>query len=363
MPNRKKFALILWPFSVLFGLVVFVRNLLFDWGIINAEKFSIPVISVGNITVGGTGKTPHTEYLVHLLHRKFRLAVLSRGYKRKSKGFVLGSDESTVKDIGDEPLQIKRKYPKVTVAVDAKRKNGIEQLVAIGKKSEIPYQVVLLDDAYQHRYIKPGLSILLIDYNQPIDEDYMLPLGNLREPESSKHRANFIVISKCPDNLKPIDCRILSKRFKTFPHQSLFFTTLKYSEPQSVFNNTRLFESIDESSTALMITGIAQPGLFKKHVNSIVKDSDLLQFSDHHQFTRKDFEAVTEKYHNVSNPKKVIVTTEKDAIRLRDVEDLIPEEIKTNMYYIPVRVEFLYNGKTDFDKKVIEYVNKNKRNR
>lgn len=358
MLNRKKFAIILWPFSVLYRLVVTTRNLLFDWGILKSEKFAVPVISVGNITVGGTGKTPHTEYLVHLLHKHFKLAVLSRGYKRKSKGFLLGSASSTVKDIGDEPLQIKRKYPKVSVAVDAKRKNGIEELIALGKTSEKAYEVVLLDDAYQHRYVKPGLSILLIDYNHPIDEDYMLPLGNLREPESSKHRANFIVISKCPDNLKPIDCRILSKRFKTFPHQSLFFTTLKYSEPQSVFNCTRLFENIDETSTALLITGIAQPGLFKTHVNSLVKETQLLQFPDHHQFTKKDIDAIHKAYINIDNKEKVMITTEKDAIRLSEVEDIIPKELIPKIYYIPVRVEFLYNGKKDFDNKVIDYVRK-----
>ncbi|MFB6320416.1 tetraacyldisaccharide 4'-kinase [Saccharicrinis sp. FJH54] len=363
MPDRKKFALILSPFSLLYRIIVTSRNLLFDWGFIKAEKFDIPVISVGNITVGGTGKTPHTEYLIQLLHKKFSLAVLSRGYKRKSKGFVLGSTGSTVRDIGDEPLQIKRKFPKITVAVDAKRINGIQTLLKNSEQDQKPIDAILLDDAYQHRYVIPGLSILLIDYNNPIDEDRMLPAGNLREPEKSKQRANIIIVTKCPENLKPIDLRILIKRFKTVAHQSLYFTTLKHNEPQSVFDHTRLFESINETSTALVVTGIAQPEIFKAHIDSIVKESELLQFPDHHQFTKKDFELIKKRYLQIGNKDKVIITTEKDAMRLFEVETLIPKEIKSFMYYIPVRVEFLYNGKKEFDKTIIDYVNQNKRNR
>ena len=363
MPYRRKFALILWPLSLVYRFIVTLRNMLFDVDILKSEKFNMPVISVGNITVGGTGKTPHIEYLTHLLGKRYKLAVLSRGYKRKSKGFVLANENSTVNDIGDEPLQIKRKFPKITVAVDAKRKNGIEQLILEGAKSEKQFETILLDDAYQHRYVQPGLSILLIDYNNPIDEDYMLPLGNLREPEISKHRANFIIISKCPDTLKPIDCRIMSKRFKTFPHQKLFFTTLRYSEPQAVFYNEKLFENINQSTFALMVTGIAQPYLFQKHINSIVSDSEIMQFPDHHAFTQKDFDKIVQRFNAIANPDKVIVTTEKDAIRLREIASIIPDALKPILYFIPVKVDFLYDGKEQFDKKVIDYVNQNKRNR
>lgn len=363
MPDRKKFAIILWPLSLLYRLIVSVRNMLFDSGILKSQKFDIPVISVGNISVGGTGKTPHIEYLTRLLSKSFRLAVLSRGYKRKTKGFVIAKESSTVEMVGDEPLQIKRKFPKVTVAVDANRRNGISKLLEAGQAGEKPYQAILLDDAYQHRYVLPGLSILLIDYNNPIDEDYMLPSGNLREPESSKHRANFIIISKCPDHLKPIDCRLMSKRFKTFPHQTLFFTTLRYSEPHAVFFNSRLFESISSTTYALMVTGIAKPYLFEKHVNSIVNNSELLQFPDHHMFTKKDFEKILMRFRKIDHSDKVILTTEKDAIRLRDNKEIIPEELKPILYYIPVQVDFLYNGKDEFEKKVIEYVKQNKRNR
>lgn len=363
MPDRKKFALVLWPFSLLYRIIVTSRNVLFDWEIIKSEKFDIAVISVGNITVGGTGKTPHTEYLIQLLHKRFTLAVLSRGYKRKSKGFVLGSERSTVKDIGDEPLQIKRKFPKITVAVDANRRNGIHTLNHTGDDSQNPFDAIILDDAYQHRYVIPGLSILLIDYNNPIDEDRMLPAGNLREPEQSKQRANIIIITKCPEDLKPIDLRILKKRFKVFAHQTLYFTTMRYSEPQSVFNHTRLFESINETSSALMVTGIAQPKLFKSHIDSIVKETEMLHFPDHHQFTKKDFDVILKRFAQIKNNDKVIVTTEKDAVRLSEVENLIPKEIKPLIYYIPVRVEFLYNGKKEFDKTIVDYVSQNKRNR
>ncbi|MFC0876807.1 tetraacyldisaccharide 4'-kinase [Saccharicrinis sp. FJH2] len=363
MPDRKKLAIFLWPFSLLYQIIVTSRNLLFDWGIIKSEKFDIPVISIGNITVGGTGKTPHTEYLIQLLQNRFCLAVISRGYKRQSKGFVLGSRKSTVKDIGDEPLQIKRKFPKITVAVDAKRKEGIQTLLNLGEETKKPYDVILLDDAYQHRYVVPGLSILIIDYNNPIDEDRILPAGNLREPEKEKHRANIIVVSKCPENLKPIDLRILKKRFKTSSHQSLYFTGLRYSEPQSVFNHTRLFESINENSTALIVTGIANPAIFKKHIDGVVKESELLEFPDHHQFTQKDFDTILKRFREIENSDKVIVTTEKDAIRLIEIEQIIPKEIKSILYYIPVRVELLYNGKKEFDKTILDYVSQNKRNR
>ena len=361
MPQRTKFALLLWPLSLLYRGAVSIRNILFDAGILKSEKFDIPVISVGNITVGGTGKTPHTEYLVNLLSKKYRVAVLSRGYKRNTNGFVLSNEKSTVAEIGDEPLQIKQKFPKITVAVDANRRNGITQLMSSVQNPEKPNEVILLDDAYQHRYVVPGLSILLIDYNNPIDHDYMLPLGDLREPESSKHRANIIIISKCPETLKPIDCRLLTKRFKTFPHQKLYFTTLKYSEPQAVFFNATLFESINPKAHALMVTGIANPKIFKQHINSIVESSDLMRFPDHHMFTEKDFDKIFSKFNSIQHPDKIIVTTEKDALRLREKQHLIPNEIKPKLFYIPVKVEFLYNGRDDFESQIFEYVKYYKR--
>lgn len=361
MTDRKKFALVLWPLSLAYRAIVGVRNFLYDTQFFTSESFSIPVISVGNISVGGTGKTPHIEYLVRLLQPKLNLAVLSRGYKRKSKGFKIASIDSNVQDIGDEPLQIKQKYPEVTVAVDRKRTNGIRQLQQYGKAEEAPIEVVLLDDAFQHRSVAAGLSVLLIDYNNPIDEDYLLPLGNLREPEFSKHRANLIVISKCPETLKPIDCSILSKRFKVFPHQTLFFTTMRYGNPVAVFPDSVSVEPVLGGAMVLLVTGIARPEKLLEHVNQITDSTDLVAFPDHHFFDEKDVSRILSRFEPVKNAGGFVLTTEKDAIRFRDIDKFLPDSFKSCLFYIPIEVEFLYDGKEKFDSKILTYVKQNKK--
>ncbi len=230
-PARNNLSFLLYPFSLLYGLVTFIRNLLYDYNIIKSFEFPIPIISVGNITVGGTGKTPHVEYLVKLLKDEFNVAVLSRGYKRRTRHFILAGTDSGVEDIGDEPVQIKQKFPDVHVAVDRKRVNGVQQLM-----TKIPdLDVILLDDAYQHRRIKPGLSILLIDFNRPISKDRLLPVGRLREKAYEKRRANIILITKCPDRMKPIERRLIVKESSLYAFQHLYFTRLEYREPVPVF--------------------------------------------------------------------------------------------------------------------------------
>ena len=234
LPVRNCYDILLYPFSLVYGLIVWLRNTLFDLQIIRSAEFPIPVISVGNITVGGTGKTPHTEYLVDLLKEEFRVATLSRGYRRKTRSFILAGADPDVWEIGDEPVQIKNKYPETEVAVDRKRVNGIRQLL-----KRIPdLDVILLDDGYQHRYVKPGLSILLIDFNRPIWSDHLLPAGRLREPAYEKRRANIILITKCPDRLKPIERRIIVKDLKLYPFQHLYFTKLTYGQPVPVFSSS-----------------------------------------------------------------------------------------------------------------------------
>jgi tetraacyldisaccharide 4'-kinase len=361
MTDRKKFALVLWPLSLIYRGVVGMRNFLYDTQLLSSETFSIPVISVGNITVGGTGKTPHIEYLVRLLQPQLNLAVLSRGYKRKSKGFRMGEVGSDVDDIGDEPLQIKQKYPEATVAVDRKRVNGIKQLLQWGKQEGKPIEAVLLDDAFQHRSVAPGLSVLLIDYNNPIDEDYLMPLGNLREPEFSKHRANLIVISKCPETLKPIDCSILSKRFKVFPHQTLFFTILRYGNPIAVFPDSATVEPTVNNAAILLITGIARPEKLFDHVKLMAEESELIAFPDHHFFDEKDVSRIVTRFEPINNADGFAFTTEKDAIRFRSIGELLPETLKSRLFYIPIEVEFLYDGKEKFDSKILTYVKQNKK--
>lgn len=210
----------LWPFSVLFGIGVRVRNLLFDVGWLHEERFPLPVICIGNLTVGGTGKTPHTEYLIRLLQNSFRLAVLSRGYKRKSKGFVLASSTSRMEDIGDEPYQMARKFPAIHVAVDGDRCRGIRQLTS--PQGAPDTEVILLDDAFQHRYVRPGLRILLMDYHRPVECDQLLPAGRLREPASGKKRADLLIVTKCPPTLSLEECERIRQRIQLLPHQEVF---------------------------------------------------------------------------------------------------------------------------------------------
>ena len=223
----------LYPVSWLYGTGVWLRNKLFDWGIYKERKFDVPIISVGNITVGGTGKTPHTEYLIRLLQKDYKVAVLSRGYKRKSKGFVLAGPDTSVQMIGDEPFQMKQKFPDIYMAVDRNRCHGIEQLcnshIAPGT------EVIILDDAFQHRYVKPGMNILLVDYHRLICEDALLPAGRMREPENGKSRAHIVIVTKCPKDITPMDLRVLSKQMELYPYQQLYFTTLAYGKLHPLF--------------------------------------------------------------------------------------------------------------------------------
>ncbi|HEY5499982.1 MAG TPA: tetraacyldisaccharide 4'-kinase, partial [Bacteroidales bacterium] len=226
--SQSKPRYILLPFSWIYGIVVGFRNLFFNIELLPSENFDMPVISIGNITVGGTGKTPHTEYLIRLLSKSYQLAVLSRGYKRKSKGFLMADAHSKLADLGDEPLQMKSKFSDLVVAVDENRRRGIHQLMDATKKPFI--DVILLDDAFQHRYVNPSISILLIDYNRMLSDDFLLPAGSLRESAGQMKRADIVIVSKCPDTLKPIEIRVLTMKIKLQSHQTLYYTTMKYGE-------------------------------------------------------------------------------------------------------------------------------------
>ncbi len=351
----------LWPFSFLYGLGVAIRNRFFDWGILPSEEFNIPIISVGNITVGGTGKTPHIEYLVRLLSPQYRVAVLSRGYKRKSKGFVLANENSTDVELGDEPYQIKRKFPDLTVAVDANRRRGIKKLMGLTPQID----VILLDDAYQHRYVKPGISILLTDFNRIIYKDSLLPVGRLREPAFERMRAGMVIVTKCPLDIKPIDFRIIQKHLDLFTYQSLYFSTYAYKELQPVFPDQVAFPKClrqeKEHDAILLVTGIASSHTIKQQVELSVRRVIELNFSDHHKFTPKDVQRIMHKLASLKQKDAFIVITEKDAARLLHMPDL-PTELKSKLYYLPVEVEFLQNQQDNFNKKIEGYVRKNKRN-
>ena len=255
----------LYPVSWIYGAVVVMRNKLFDWGIFRSKSFDVPVICFGNLAVGGTGKTPHTEYLIKLLHDKYQVAVLSRGYKRRTKGYVLATPQCTAKTIGDEPYQMYTKFSSVTLAVDEKRCHGIEKLLKLKEPST---DVILLDDAFQHRHVKAGLNILLTDYHRLFCDDTLLPAGRLREPVSGKNRAQIVIVTKCPQDIKPIDYNIITKRLNLYPYQQLFFSSFRYGNLQPVFptmspdtnansTNHEVALSSLTNTDILLMTGIA----------------------------------------------------------------------------------------------------------
>ena len=281
------------PLSWIYGGMVRFRNWLFDIGLKKSQSFSIPIISVGNITVGGSGKTPHVEYLIRLLHDKVKIAVLSRGYKRKTSGYVLADKDTTMSEIGDEPFQMHSKFDDIYVAVDAKRVRGIEKLQNEEPTKDV--DVVLLDDAFQHRYVKPGINILLVDYHRLIIYDKMLPAGRLREPLSGKNRADIVIITKCPKDLKPM-----------------------------------------------------------------VKSMQSLSFGDHHRFKNKDITRINEAFEQMPEP-RLIITTEKDAVRLKETDGLY-EIVKKSIYELPIKVSFMLEQEDIFNDKIISYVRKNSRN-
>lgn len=344
------------PLSWIYGLAVRIRNLLFDIGVLKSRSFVTPVISVGNITVGGTGKTPHVEYLVRLLRDEFHVAVLSRGYKRKSRGFVIADEESSASTVGDEPYQIFRKFPDVCVAVDKNRCHGIDSLCR--EKPDI--DVVVLDDAFQHRYVKPGVNILLVDYNRMIIYDKLLPAGRLREPQGGKKRADVVIVTKCPSGLRPMDYRVIQKTMDLYPFQTLFFTGLRYGKLTPVYcGDERRLESIKHENV-LLVTGIASPAQMIGDLKEQGANITPLTFADHHNFKDSDVVLINTKFSEMPSP-KIIITTEKDATRIFGIKGL-SDEVRHAMFVLPVRVEFMLDSKDKFNDYIKSYVRKNSRN-
>ena len=349
------------PLSWLYGLGVGFRNLLFEMGILKSRSFSTPVISVGNITVGGTGKTPHVEYLIRLLKDQAKVAVLSRGYKRKTSGFVLAGDDATVRTIGDEPYQMKTKFPDITVAVDKKRTRGIEKLTSGDYVKDI--DVIFLDDAFQHRYVKPGINILLVDYHRLIIYDKLLPAGRLREPIESKNRADIVIVTKCPKDLKPMEFRVITKAMSLYPYQQLFFSTHEFETLRPVFLNNQSTQTLSEALAdqhVLLLTGIASPEQMLLDLKAYAKEVTPLAFSDHHNFKKKDIERINEAFSALPSP-KLIITTEKDEARLKQVEGL-SDEVKSHLYALPIKIQILLDQEKAFNQTIINYVRKNSRN-
>ena len=320
------------PLSWLYGLVVSIRNLMFDVGMLKSKTFPLPVICVGNITVGGTGKTPHTEYLIRLLSEKHQVAVLSRGYKRQSEGYVLATPTTSMTDIGDEPYQMKHKFPQIHMAVDKDRCHGIAELMK--KEVQPPTDVVILDDAYQHRYVKAGLNILLMDYHRLIYLDKLLPAGRLRESSSGTKRADIVIVTKCPRDITPIERKGIERSLNIENWQKIFFSTYTYPDNMKGIG-----------SNPLLVTGIASPEQMIYDLQKIVPEFDVMSFPDHHHFTENDINNIRTRAAG-----RTILTTEKDSTRLHGLE---------NVKVIPIEVEFI-DGKEEFDNIIRNYVNTKK---
>lgn len=352
--------MLLWPVAMVYRAVVFIRNLLFDAKLLKSHASKVPVICIGNITAGGTGKTPHVEYMAELLKPAFKVAVLSRGYRRRSAGFRMVTRGSDVAEAGDEALQVKRKFPSVLVAVDRNRVAGIRRLM--NRKS--PPDVILLDDAFQHRYVSPGLTLLLVDYNRPVFRDMILPAGNLREPWRNAIRADIIIITKCPEKISFIERARFISRLKLRSDQDVFFTTFRYGQPVPVFGKKRKtgkktdYKSMrKEDAGILLVTGIADPTPLRNFLMQHVKICDELAYADHHPFSEKDLGRMAERLRQIHMKSRYVFVTEKDAVRIRDAK-VRDRQLRKLLYYVPVEVKFLSKGEKPFVRRISKYLKK-----
>ena len=345
--------LLLGPLSVLYGMGVNIRNQLYNTRLLKSREFEVPIVCIGNITVGGTGKTPHTEALIAELAANFRVACLSRGYKRSTRGFLMATGASTAADIGDEPMQIKQKFPDIIVAVDGNRVRAIEQLMQLPQ----PPDVIILDDGFQHRAVKADINILLVDYNRPLHEDHLLPLGRLRESRHAIERANYIIITKCPEQITPIEKRIITKQINPRPYQQLLFTTMAYGTPRQLSGEVAEAGN-DKPGTILCVTGIASPKPYQEYLTGMAKEVTCIEFPDHHAFQEKDIQRVVTAFRGIREEEKYIFTTEKDAMRLRGIE--LPEDVRERVRYVPIEPRFL-TSREQLTKTLHDYVRKNKR--
>ena len=349
---NKGLKILLLPLAFLYGLITLIRNRLFDWKILSQKEFDIPTIGVGNLSVGGAGKTPLVEYMIRLMQSEnIPPATLSRGYKRKTKGFLLATDRSTADDIGDEPLLYKSKY-QVPVAVDANRPRGVQTLMNLHP----PPAVLLLDDVFQHRAIRCGLNVVVSDFNHLYFKDQMLPAGTLREFPSGIKRADVIVISKTPDYTSPVEIRTLLKDIGARAHQQVFFSYLKYGDLYSVHDRSQQMGTLTDlfRYRCILFSGIANPAPMITYLKEYAAEVKHLPFPDHHDFTEKDLSDMERYYHGFSGGNKIMVTTEKDLMRLKKPE--LWDLVKTmNIYILPVEVSFK-EKEEEFNSLILKYV-------
>ncbi len=342
--------ILLAPFSLLYGLGVGFRNVAYRSNLLKSVEFNIPTISVGNLSVGGAGKTPHIEYLIRILKDHVNVATLSRGYGRKTQGYLTVHPGMSVGESGDEPLQFKRKFPEVQVTVSESRSLGIPRILMDAPET----QVILLDDAFQHRAVKPGLNILLTEYDRPFTRDWLLPSGRLREWRAAYERADIIIVSKCPQELNEAARQKLIREINPFPNQQIFFSYYEYGRSYYMFN-PRYAADLQEDMDVLLVSGIARTEYLTDFLQEQVNSITLLEYADHHDFTQDDITAMNSMFHNMGGAKKVILTTEKDAVRLEAHRQFFIEK-RLPIFALPVQVKFHFGENETFDPLIKDYL-------
>jgi tetraacyldisaccharide 4'-kinase len=349
----RSFRILLLPFALVYWFIIWLRNKLYDNKILHSTTFGLPLISVGNLSAGGTGKSPMVEYLVELLKDKYRIATLSRGYKRKTTGYALAGENSTALEIGDEPMQFHVKYPDLAVAVGEERISAIPQL--LHDRPEI--QAIILDDAFQHRAIKAGLDILLTDHDNLFVHDFYLPTGDLRDLKSSYKRAEIIVVTKCKPDLSEGERKRITGQINPLPDQEIYFTAIEYGQCYHLVTKKRI--ELKSTTEVLLITGIANPVPLKKLLEKYSKTYHMIQYSDHHIFTIDDLHDIQNRYNAIESTEKIILTTEKDAVRLVK----FGAELETMpVYVIPIRHHFLFDEGEKFNTQVETFIKNFERN-
>jgi tetraacyldisaccharide 4'-kinase len=344
---RKKYKNILLPFSALYGGMIHLRNQLFDRKVFRSASFDLPVICIGNLSLGGTGKSPMVEYLVEMLHTNYHVATLSRGYKRKTKGFFIANENTRASDIGDEPMQFYRKFPDITVAVDEDRVMGIPKILNDRPATE----VIILDDAFQHRQVKAGLNILLTEYQNLYSNDRMLPAGNLRDEKKSSERADIIIVTKCDSNLNSDKKQKVIGELKPKSSQKIFFTAIEYNSAYHLFSKEKI--DLDKETGVLLVCGIANPKAIENEIGQKVSFHKMLRFGDHHIFNSIDLKKIKNEFLNLKSTKKIILTTEKDATRLLKFEN----ELKhLPIFVLPITHRFLFDQEKEFERIILDYV-------
>ena len=342
--------LLLAPFSLLYGIGVSLRNFFYSNNLLKGVEFDVPIISVGNLSLGGAGKTPQIEYLIRLLKDYINIATLSRGYKRKTKGFLIVKPIHNAEHVGDEPLQFRRKFSDIVVTIAESRTFAIPQIIMERPDT----QAILLDDAFQHRSVKPGLNILLTEYSRPFTRDYLLPSGRLRETRSAYHRADILIVSKCPPQITEADKLNLIDEIKPFPRQRIYFSYYKYKDPYFFLKHNYIFP-LKEDVDVLLICAIANTDYLLEYLYEKVNYVKALEYEDHHFFTSFDVSNLKSEFEKIESRKKIILTTEKDAMRLELHKDFVLQN-KLPIYVLPVEVAFHFNEGQLFDKDVKDFM-------